>query len=389
MTTSAPAVKTSPTLRRPTDHILFAATLLLVVLGLWMVFDASYVKTLDSDKLGHNAYHFVQRQAQGWIVGTVALFVMMQTGYWRLRRFAAPLMIIGLLLLAAVYLPHVGVRINNATRWIRYPITWQPSEFAKMTLLFYLAALLSRPTLDIGDLGSRGLGPLLCVTAVYLILIDREPDLGTAIVLFMAALTQFFMAGAKMKHILGILAGAGAFIALFGFAFGHRSGRIQTFLHPERDKQGPGYQTYHSKLAVGSGGLVGVGLGQGREKYYLPEPYNDFIFATIAEEFGLVGTVSFLGLFCLVGWRGFRIACSTKDRFGALLAAGIAALISWQAIINIAVATNSIPATGVPLPFVSYGSSSLFFLLGGIGILLNIAQHPTPPGQVIATRGRE
>ncbi len=367
--------------RLPVDRLLFAATLALLVIGLWMVFDSSYVKTLDSPKLGNDAFFFVKRQAVGAIVGLFALFTLMRVGYWNLRRLAVPLMLLGLGLLCTVWLPHIGINENHANRWVAFgPIRFQPSEFAKLSLILYLAALLSRPHGNVREL-SEGLGPPLTITAFYLILIEREPDLGTAFVLFLAVLTQCFLAGARKRHLLLVCAVGGLAVLLLGFGFGHRSGRITAFLHPDKDRQGIGYQIFHSELAIGSGGLFGTGLGQGKQKYFLPQGNSDFIFATLAEELGLFRTVPVLLLLCLVGWRGFRIACQTKDRFGALLAAGIAALISWQALINVAVATASIPATGVPLPFISYGSSSLVFLLAGIGILLNIAQHPLPPGQ--------
>ncbi len=198
-------------------------------------------------------------------------------------------------------------------------------------------------------------------------------------------MTIFFLAGARKRHLALITAVAFVAVLLIGFQFGHRAGRITAFLHPEKDMQGIGYQIYHARLAVGSGLWVGEGLGQGREKYYLPQGNSDFIFATMAEELGFVGCLPVLLALCVVGWRGFRIALRTRDRFGQLLATGIAALISWQALINIAVVTGSIPATGVPLPFISLGSSSLILLLAGIGILLNIAQHPVPPGQPIVS----
>jgi cell division protein FtsW len=366
----------------PIDILLFGATLALVVIGLWMVFDSSYVKTLDSERTSHDAFFFVKRQAFGAILGLGVLLTMMQFGYWRLRRFAFPLMIVGMLLLCAVWIPHLGVVENNAARWVKIgPLNFQPSELAKLTLILYLAALLSRPDCRVGHI-TQGLGPPLSVIAIYLFLIEREPDLGTAVVLFLVVMTMFFLAGARKRHIVLISTAALIAVLLLGFGFGHRQGRIMSYLHPEKYRDGIGYQIYHARLAVGSGQVLGEGLGQGREKYYLPQGNSDFIFATMAEELGFVGCVPMLTLFFLIGARGFSIARQTRDRFGQLLAAGIAALISCQALINVAVVTGSIPATGVPLPFISLGSSSLILSLAGIGILLNIAQHPTPPSQV-------
>jgi cell division protein FtsW len=365
----------------PVDNLLFGATLALIVMGLWAVFDSSYVKTLDSSLTHNDALFFVKRQMVGVVFGLVSLTVMMRIGYWKLRKLAVPLMITALVLLLAVWIPHVGRVENHAARWIKMgPLQFQPSELAKIAVILYVSALLSRPHCNMKSF-MDGIFPALLVTALALALIEREPDLGTAFVLFLAFMTILYLAGAEMHHLLAILAGAGLVVLMFGFVFGHRQGRITAFLHPDKDKEGIGYQIFHSRLAVGSGRVTGVGLGHGREKYYLPQGDSDFIFATVAEETGFAGSVVMLLLMGLVGWRGFDIAYKTRDRFGMLLAIGISSLISWQAITNVAVATASIPATGVPLPFISYGSTSLIVLLTGIGVLLNIAQNPVPPSE--------
>jgi cell division protein FtsW len=367
----------------PIDLTLFATAMALVVLGLWMVLDASYVKTLDNPKIGFDAFYYVKRQAIGAGVGLFALFVLMWVGWWNLRRCAVVGMVVGLVLLCAVKIPHIGVINNGAARWVKLgPIGFQPSELAKVLLVLYIAAVLSRPHCDARKPGAEGLLPALIVSGLTLLLIEREPDLGTAIVLFLAVLTQLYLAGARTLH-LGTICGCTALVILLigfgGHGLGHRQNRIISFLHPEQDKKGLGFQVYHSRLAIGSGQWIGEGMGRGREKYYLPQGNSDFIFATYAEETGLLGCLVLIGLMGLVGWRGFRIAAATQDRFGMLLAAGIASVISWQALINMAVATGSIPATGVPLPFISDGSTSLVLLLAGVGILLSIAQHPIPP----------
>ena len=376
-------IRTHPSrLKMPVDNLLFGAMLALIVFGLWMVFDSSYVKTLDDAKTHYDAFYFLRKQAFGAFVGIMALFGAMKFGYWNLRRFAIPLMIASLILLCAVWLPHIGVRENNAHRWLNFggPIKFQPSEVAKLALIAYLAALFSRPTCKIRDFAD-GLAPPLLVILMTCLLIEREPDLGTAVVIFVTAMTLFFVAGARKRHIALITGVATLLVGLLGFGFGHRASRIDVFLHPEKYKTGIGYQVYHSELAVGSGGWMGAGLGRGREKYYLPQGDTDFIFATVAEELGFLRTLPLLLGLMLVAWRGFRIAAQCKDRFGSLLASGITALICWQALVNIAVATASIPATGVPLPFISFGSSSLILFMISIGFLLNIAQHPTPPAQ--------
>ena len=376
-------IQTRPTrLKMPVDILLFGVILSLIVIGLWMVFDSSYVKSLDDANTNHDAYFFVKKQLFGVVAGAIAMMVTLRVGYWHWRRWSVVGMILGIILLCLALVGPFKHLENGASRWIHFggPLQFQPSEIAKLLLIVYLAAVLSRPNIKIRDF-ANGLLPPLIVTGLYCLLIEREPDLGTAIVLFLTVMLLFFFAGARKRHLALILGGAGLLVAIMGFGYGHRTSRIDVYLHPEKYKAGIGYQVYHAKLAVGSGGWMGAGWGQGREKYYLPQGNTDFIFATVAEEFGFLRTLPLLALLCIVSWRGFRIATQCKDRFGSLLAAGITALIGWQALINLAVATASIPATGVPLPFISYGSTSLVVLMGSIGLLLNIAQHPQPPAE--------
>lgn len=365
--------------RTPLDRGLFLATLALVVLGLWMVADTSFVNSLDSPRLGNDPFYFFKKQLVGAGVGIVCLLGLMRFGYWRLRPFAVGIMFAGLLALILVFLPKVGVNRLHAVRWIGLgPVQFQPSEFAKLTLMVYLAAVISLRHHRIRHL-TAGLAAPLCVIGAYVVLIEREPDLGTAVVVFLASISLLYLAGARLRHMSLICVSAVLLALVFAFSFGHRSGRITAWLHPDHDPQGSGFQVRHSLQAIGSGGLLGVGIGEGKGKLFLTQANSDFIFATLAEELGFLRTLAVMGLLGFVGWRGFRIAAQTRDRFGYLLAAGITAIISWQAIINIAVATATIPTTGVPLPFISFGSSSLIFLLACVGLLLNIGQYPTPP----------
>jgi len=372
-------------LKLPVDALLFGTMLALIVIGLLMVVDSSYVKTLDSLRAGHDAYYDLKKQAGGVVIGLFAMAAIMRIGYWRLKEWAVPLVVMGGILLLAVWFPHIGQHENNAARWVKLGIRFQPSEIAKLTLLIYVAAQLARPACKIKHL-TEGLGPTLLVAAFYLLAIEREPDLGTAFALFLAVISQLFLAGARRRHIALILASCGL-LAFFVIGMSkHRQESMSAFLDPGKYQQGIGYQVYHARLAVGSGGWEGMGIGQGREKSYLPESDTDFIFATMAEELGFFWLLPILGLLIVIGGRGFWIAFNTKDRFGQILAGGIASLISWQALINIAVATGSIPATGVPLPFLSFGSTSLVSLMFGVGLLLNIAQHPVPPAPVAAKK---
>ena len=363
--------------KQPADQFIFNVTLALLAVGVAAVFDASYARSMDLRNTGNDAFFFLKRQAVFAAIGLACMLAMSRFNYWKLKRFAGPVLIASIFMLAMVWLPTIGITRNGASRWIGYgPIQLQPSEVAKLALVVYLAAILSRGAHNIRSFWDGLFIPLAVIGAIV-VLVEREPDLGTAFIILMASLTLLYLAGARKRHLGGILATCGVLFVLASlFSHSFRAGRIQTFLNPDSDPTGRGYQISHGLMAVGSGRITGVGLGAGREKFYIPEANTDFIFATIAEETGLVGCLIVIGLLAAVGLQGFRIASRTRDPFGSLLAAGIAAMISWQAIVNIAVVTGSIPATGVPLPFISYGGSSVLFLLIGIGILLNISQHP-------------
>lgn len=365
------------------DYWLFHLTILLLAIGVLIIYDASYVQSIDLKRTGNDALYYLKRQALWAGLGLSMMFLVMRFGYWRLRGLAYLLLGLSLIgLIAVLYVPAVNVVAKGAARWMKIgPVQFQPSEFAKLSLVIYLAAVLSRKDCRIRDFWC-GLCPLLLVVGVIALLVEREPDLGTAVVIGLIAMTMFYVAGARKRHLLAMVVCAGVLALLAARGHEYRWNRIRVFLNPESDYHGVGYQTVQGLLAIGSGGPAGVGLGEGRGKYYLPESNTDFVFATIAEETGLWGSTLVLGLVMLLAWRGFRIARRTQDPFGALLAAGITATICWQSILNIAVVTNSVPATGVPLPFISYGGSSLMFLLIGVGILLNIAQHPEPPKRV-------
>jgi cell division protein FtsW len=362
------------------DHLLFNFTLALLVIGIVMVYDASYAQSLERKLNGNDGFFFLKKQIVYAIIGLGAMVATLRYGYWKLRALAVPLLLLSLGLLIAVYIPGIGLHKNGAARWIgRGSFQFQPSELAKLAVIIYLAGLLSRAIegrpFDIRNFVDGLLAPLL-VVGVVVMLIEREPDMGTAAVLSLTALTMFWLAGARKTHLIGIIAFGGAAFVLLSMLHGFRQDRFKSYIDPEWDPTGKSMQTLHSLIAVGTGNVKGIGFGAGREKYYLPEANTDFIFATIAEETGLWGSLGVITLLCLIGWRATVIARRTRDTFGAMLASGIAALISWQALINIGVVTNTIPATGVPLPFISFGGTSLVFMLVSVGILLNIAQHP-------------
>jgi cell division protein FtsW len=369
--------------RASTDLVLFNAVVALLVIGIVMVYDSSYARSMEVKVSGFDGFYFLKRQAIYAGIGVVAMLAMVRYGYWKLRALAVPLLILSCVLLLMVWAPGIGLTRNGAARWIgKGMLQFQPSELAKLALLIYLAALLARlldgKRFDIRSFQDGLLAPLM-VVGLIVVLVEREPDLGTAAVIGLTSITLFFLAGARLRHIAGIMGAGVVFVILVTMLHGFRGDRLKTFMNPEADYYGRGYQISHGLMAVGSGGLKGVGIGAGREKFYLPEANTDFIFATVAEETGLWGSVLVLTLLMVVGWRAVIIAHRAPDTFGRLLAGGIGAMITWQALINIAVVTGSMPATGVPLPFVSYGGTSLVFLLISVGILLNIAQHADIP----------
>ena len=279
-------------------------------------------------------------------------------------------------LLGLVLVKNIGVEGGGATRWLELgPFNLQPSEVAKVSIVLFLASILSGRQNKITDFW-RGLFPLITILGALFLLILRQPDLGTAMILTATAAVMLYAAGAKTAHLvsLAILVAPGLWWVIMREDYRRR--RFLAFLNPEADPQDTGFHIIQSLYALGSGGLLGTGLGQSRQKFFwLPERHTDFIFAIIGEELGLLGTLFVLALFMLLAWRGCRAAMLAPDRFGTLLGIGIVAMVSIQALVNIGVVTGSLPITGIPLPFISYGGSSLVFSLAAIGVLLNISRH--------------
>lgn len=357
--------------RHAIDFYLFFSIVCLLAIGVLMVFSASSVSAYSQYK---NAYYFLQRQVAWVLLGLMVMLVVSGIDYYRLKKSAFSIYLFGLAFLLAVLL--FGREINGAKSWIFIgPASVQPSELVKPLVILELARILSQKQKTINSF-SGGLAPGLVILGVVCGLIMLQPDLGTTMVLLITAYTMFFIARVKPSH-LGLLAGGGI---LAGVTFmsmkSYRVERWLTFLNPWKDPLGSGYQIVQSLYAIGSGGLFGLGLGQSKQKYlWLPEEHNDFIFAIIGEEIGFIGAAAVLGLYGLLAHRGYRAAKQAPDDFGRLLAAGLTSMIIVEAIINLAVVTGSMPVTGVTLPFISYGGSSLVFKMAGMGILLNVSRH--------------
>ena len=360
------------TLRRTPDAMLLAITALLTGVGIVMVFSASSAVAYTQF---HDAAYYLKRELVWALVGVGALIVGMRVDYTKLRPAAPWIFAIAVALLAAVLIPSLGSIEGGARRWLGFgPLTFEPSEFAKLALVLFVARLVSARPDGAASFTRVGFVVLFWV-GVCFALVMRQPDLGTASIYLLTAFVMLFAAGARPLQLL--IEAAVAIPAMLGFIYAspYRRERFLAFLHPWRDPQGTGYHIIQSLYALGSGGLVGLGLGQSRQKFgYLPAQHTDFIFAIIGEELGFIGAVAVVVLFLAFVYRGIRIAMRADDRFGFYLAIGITASIGLQALINIGVVTSSWPVTGVPLPFISYGGTSLVITLFAVGLLASVSR---------------
>jgi cell division protein FtsW len=354
------------------DKTLFTVTLLLVFVGLIMVFSASAV--MAKERFG-SPYSFVLRQF-GWAVfGVLTMFGLMKVDYKHYRHPAVMFSLIGittLLLISVFFLD----RSHNTHRWFRLGIlSFQPSEVAKPVAILFLAYFLEARTKQMDD-WKHTLLPAAAPSLVMAALIAMQPDLGTAISVLLITFSVLFVAGMEWKYYLYPLAAAPVVFYFLVWRVPWRHQRILAFLDPFSDPLGRGFHIIQSLIAVATGGITGVGLMEGKQKlFFLPEPHTDFIFAVIGEELGLLGTVFVVSLFAVFLYRGLRAAIVTRDTFGRYLATGIVAMICIQAFFNISVVLALLPTKGIPLPFISYGGSSLFVMLASVGVLLNITQQ--------------
>jgi cell division protein FtsW len=355
------------------ERLLAGAVLALVCFGLVMVFSASSATALlgDSSPLG-----LVTRQLIYALIGLGLYLFLSRVRPEALRDVAGPAVAISLFLLVAVLV--IGAEANGARRWVEIgPLQAQPSELAKLAVTLWVAALAARRAGRLED--ARELRPFVLLTALTLLLILVEPDLGTAVVLLLAVLVMLVVAGARPRHVAAVAGGACALGALAIALEPYRRARLLAFLDPWHDSTGAGFQIVQAKLALGSGGVHGVGLGDGLQKvFYLPEAHTDMIVATVGEELGLLGVLGIIVAFALVAAAGYRIAAGARDLHQQVLAAGLTTLIVAQAVVNLGAVLGVLPVTGVPLPFVSFGGSSLLVSLASAGILVNIGRRSAP-----------
>ncbi|VBB06220.1 cell cycle protein ftsw/roda [Lucifera butyrica] len=355
------------------DFIIFFTVLALLGLGVVMVYSSSAVSAYVNY---HDSYYFLKRQLIWASLGFLAMIFTMNIDYHLWKSLAKPTLIITLILLVLVLIPGLGKVVNGARRWLGFGSLYlQPSEIAKLSMALFCAESMARNQEKITSF-FKGLVPQLLTLLVVFGLILKEPDLGTALAIGGTVFIMLFSAGARISHLASLgFTGCIAIITAIVME-PYRLRRLLAFSDPWADPLNTGYHIIQSLYAIGSGGLFGVGLGRSREKFlYLPEPHTDFIFAILGEELGLIGTVTVVLLFFLFAWRGYRIAISAPDIYGSMLATGLTTMIILQALMNIAVVTASMPVTGIPLPFISFGGSALIFTLAGVGILLNISRH--------------
>ncbi|KNZ71212.1 cell division protein FtsW [Thermincola ferriacetica] len=359
--------------RRSVDWYILIPVLLLVSTGLIMVLSAS--SAFASAKFG-KPFLFFYKQAIWSCLSICGLIFAANFEYKRLKRLVGPALFITLLLLVLLLIPGVADTRNGANSWLQLgPVSFQPSELVKLCTILILARVLANKQ-DKISFFQEGLLPPIFIIGVICVLIVLEKDLGTTMALAFTSFVMLFAAGARLSHLTPLALTGAVLASAAVFSEKYRLARFIAFMNPYADPRGTGYQIIQSLYAIGSGGVMGVGLGHSKQKFlYLPESYTDFIYSVLAEELGFIGGLFIIILFIIILVRGLRIAYNIGDSFGSLLAIGITSMITVEAIMNISVATGSMPVTGITLPFISYGGSSLFFKMVGVGILLNISKY--------------
>ena len=367
-------MKNQSSLSHAPDYGLLICVLALVFLGSIFVYSSSYV---FADLEYGDSLHFIKRQLIFCGIGIVGMLLIMRIDYQYLKYWSPFFMLLTLIALVAILVPNFGVESNGALRWLKLgplpPI--QPSEFAKLAVLIYMAAWLPSRGESLRDF-VLGVIPFGAMVGLLAALIMLQPDLGTTMLIAIITGILFFVAGAKLIHVIA-LAGSGIIAAsLLVLAGGYRINRILSFTSAESDPTGMGFQTLQLLIAFGSGGLSGLGLGVSRQKFfYIPGSHTDGVLAIIGEEMGLIGVMAILILFIILFWRGWVIMANARDPFGSLLVAGILTWFSFQLLINVGGVTRLIPLTGIPLPFLSAGGSSLIVSLLAIGIMLSVSKQ--------------
>lgn len=355
------------------DFLIIFAVVTMLTIGLVMILSASSIRAYN---LYGDSYYLFKHQLVSAVIGILAMLLFMNIDYHIYYRYAKLILLLTIIALGLVLIPGVGLVAGGSRRWLGVSsFRIQPSELAKLGFVFYVSQFLAQKRERLKSF-FRGVLPVVIVLGTIFMLIILEPDLGTGVVIAGTFFVMLFAAGIKISHLVILVGTALPLFIFFIFSEDYRRERLFAFLNPWADPLNTGYHIIQSLLALGSGGIFGVGLGNSRQKFlYLPEPGTDFIFAVLGEEFGLIGTILILLLYFVLAWRGLKVALTVPDMFGSMLAIGLTSMIILQAFINIGVVTASMPITGITLPFISYGGTSLVIMLSGIGILLNISRQ--------------
>ncbi len=355
------------------ERLLIGLTVVLVLTGVVMVYSAS---SIMADKRFGDSFFFLKRHLLYAFGGILLMLGAARVDYGHLRKLAVPFLVFSLLLLVLLLVPGVGSKVGGATRWLRFgPFSVQPSEIAKLAVILFLSFSFSRKKSEMTSFG-KGFLPYVTILVVFVILMILQPDFGTAMTLAGIVFVMLFAAGARLSHILSFITFMlpVAYLLIAGSEYRRR--RILSFIDPWSDPQDTGFQIIQSFLAFGSGGMFGRGLGEGRQKlFYLPEPHTDFVLPVIGEEMGFAGVLTVILIFTVLVVLGIRAALKARDSFGCHLALGITSMIGLQAVINMGVVMGLLPTKGLPLPFISYGGTSLLVNMTGVGILLSITSR--------------
>ncbi|MFC1804964.1 putative lipid II flippase FtsW [Candidatus Omnitrophota bacterium] len=364
-------------MQRNTRIKIFITTFILICTGMVMLYSTSSIWAWEQYGDG---FYFLKRHLLFLLIGACLTFLAMCFDYRKLQQLAKPLLLGSALLLVLVLMPGLGREVAGARRWFRLgPIGFQPSELAILAMIIYIADFLTRRAKRVLD-PVKGFLPPIAVMGAVCLLILMQPDFGTVLALATVVMVMIFVAGARLRHLATLFLAAIPFLYLLIFRVPYRRLRVMGFLNPWADPRGAGFQLIQSQVALGSGGIFGVGLGHSRQKlFYLPAAHTDFIFSIIGEELGLVGTLGVIFLFALLIYLGFKLVKNTRERFGFFLGLGIMLMISLKAAINIGVSCGVFPTKGLPLPFISYGGTSLVLDMIGIGIVMNISRCEENP----------
>ena len=357
------------------DTQFLVAVYILLAFGLLMVLSASSPIAYASEATNHDSFFYFKKQLMWAILGSIGMFITANYDYRKLEKWAFPALCISVFLLLLVLVPGIGRKINDARRWIYIgPINFQPSEVAKIAMIVFFSYSLSKNYKELKNLGVFLM--YIGIIGVVAVIIMMEPHFSCTMLIVATCMILLYVAGARFMHFLLLGVPVLPVLVLVVAKSPYRLARVLSFLDPFKDIQGSGWQVVQSLYAIGSGGIFGAGLGQSRQKFLnIPEPQNDFIFSILAEEFGLLGAILVSLMFVFLIVRGVQIALKAPDLFGTLLTTGIVSLIAIQALVNIAVVTSSIPVTGMPLPFFSYGGTALAITMAEMGIVLNVSKH--------------